>query len=132
MRKRRFELPRLLPRYHLKVVRLPISPPPQGVQSYYNLVNLYFEITLSLHAHFLRSSRPTSHSSSPSSSHPGPADRHLTQALTQVQRTDTLLKLSLRSSGPTSHSSSPSLSRYHPGPVDRHLTQAHPHSLAIT
>ena len=40
VRKRRFELPRLLPRYHLKVVRLPISPPPQGLQTYYNLVNL--------------------------------------------------------------------------------------------
>ena len=39
VRKRRFELPRLLPRYHLKVVRLPISPPPQGVQTYYNLAN---------------------------------------------------------------------------------------------
>ena len=39
VRKRRFELPRLLPRYHLKVVRLPISPPPQGVQTYYKLVN---------------------------------------------------------------------------------------------
>ena len=39
VRKRRFELPRLLPRYHLKVVRLPISPPPQGEQTYYNLAN---------------------------------------------------------------------------------------------
>lgn len=28
VRKRRFELPRQLRRYHLKVVRLPISPPP--------------------------------------------------------------------------------------------------------
>ena len=45
VRKRRFELPRLLPRYHLKVVRLPISPPPQGVQTYYNLVNLNIPAT---------------------------------------------------------------------------------------
>ena len=46
VRKRRFELPRQLRRYHLKVVRLPISPPPQlylsNPATFQGIRSLYF------------------------------------------------------------------------------------------
>jgi hypothetical protein len=32
VRRKRFELSQPFGRYHLKVVRLPVSPPPQGLQ----------------------------------------------------------------------------------------------------